>query len=581
MSKSNVFVGVVALAALVLAGGGLVYTYMATKERAAVSANLGDFDLSNVAGYAFDEATGDVAIELKHELKGGNTALVWEMAKNKPNDRMEFDGTWDVLSGGLVYNPEAKELKALEVVLATDSVVGYGSTHPAPPTLTETLRGNTPGLAGWFDIENHPEAVFKADTFVATEAVPEGVTVFDNAPEGWTHLIRGTFALNGKTIDLDIPARVEFIDKEVVVDLAFQIDRMEFGIDGKIVGGWEVEPVAYLSGAVQSVPKGDAMLAALRAQGMAVSDLSAELSDLRRDRNRIAELESQLAALQEQLEEWQASGGTAQQTPQVDTSNLPKTFADAVTYPNRAVPFEMVLVPGDAGSGVGPFYMAATEVTWEMFNDWAYSTDIGADLSAELQLQNLRPSPLYEDCEQVKMGKGDRPAVSMSRTTAEAFAKWLSEQTGRSYRLPTDAEWQHALAAGGGVPTDQEALFAAAVLNDNAEKMGDVNDPFFDPTDPSLPSSSAPVGQKQPNALGIYDLIGNAAEWVVGTGAERIVRGGHFQLPADQVGAEWKSVEDQDIWNATYPQKPNSRFWYRDHYYQGIRLVCDPVNLPE
>ena len=62
---------------------------------------------------------------------------------------------------------------------------------------------------------------------------------------------------------------------------------------------------------------------------------------------------------------------------------------------------------------------------------------------------------------------------------------------------------------------------------------------------------------------------------VADTGAERIVRGGHFMLEVDEFNADWKGVENQQIWNETYPQLPLSKFWYRDHYYQGIRLVSD------
>lgn len=570
MSKSTVLIGGVAVAALLVGGAGLGYSLyqgFMNQERIEPVGEVTAVDLAEVAGYTPDAEAGDLAIPLVHELSGGNTKLLWHCGKEL-NGRHEFTGTWDRLSGAIVFNPELQQLKAIEVRILIASIVGYGAEHPAPPALTNTLIKDQ-----WFNSESHPEAVFTASEFVMREEAGD----VESPLEDWTHLIKGQLDLNGTTQDVAVPAKVAFTGEGVSIDLGLIVDRLAYGVDGAGVPGSKVDEQVVLAATVTATEDAGNATAALAAM---LQDYGTKIAA---QTVVIEQLQNQLAVLNENVGnlERQVAAGVAPAGPAVDTSNLPKTFADAVTYPNRAVPFEMVLVPGDAGAGVGPFYMAATEVTWEMFNDWAYSTDIDAGLSAELQNQNLRPSPLYEDCEQVKMGKGDRPAVSMSRTTAEAFAKWLSEQTGRSYRLPTDAEWQHALAAGGGIPTDQEALFAAAVLNDNAEKLGDVNDPFFDPTDPSLPSISAPVGQKQPNSLGIYDLVGNAAEWVVGTGAERVVRGGHFQLPADQVGAQWKSVEDQKIWNATYPQKPNSRFWYRDHYYQGIRLVCDPVNLPE
>jgi formylglycine-generating enzyme required for sulfatase activity/polyisoprenoid-binding protein YceI len=561
MSKSTIFVGVLAVGALTAAGGSAFYTYQMTKPPTAVNANLGTFDLTEVAGYTVAEK--DTALELSHELKGGNTSFLWEMAKNKPGDRMEFDGTWSVLTGGLVYNVDEKALKALEVVIAVDSVTGYGTTHPAPTTLTETLRGKTIGMGAWFDIDNHPEATFAASEILAKDALTsEDAEVFENAPDNWTHLIKGSFDLNGKTIDLSIPAAVEFIGSDVIVDLAFQINRSDFGIDGTIVGGWDVEDTANLTASVASAPKGDALLAALQQQAEAISGNGAQIKELYKLQNQVADLQSQITTLTELIEKLKTAGVSTQ--PEVDIANLPKTYTDSISYPDKdPIEFDMVLVPGD--DDVAPFYMAKHEVTWEMFYNWAYGSDIDANQYAQLQTKNLRPSPLYEDCNQLKLGLGKRPALSMSRTTAEAFAKWVSEQTGKTYRVPTDAEWNHALKLGGGVPDSQEALFKQAVFVDNAEFQ--IDPPFLELTDV--------VGTKEANALGIHDMLGNAAEWVTDTGADRIVRGGHFLLKYENFNPDWKGVEDQDVWNETYPQLPVSKFWYRDHYYQGIRLIAE------
>ena len=110
-----------------------------------------------------------------------------------------------------------------------------------------------------------------------------------------------------------------------------------------------------------------------------------------------------------------------------------------------------------------------------------------------------------------------------------------------------------------------DALLAQAVFTDNAAEQDD----------PPFLLLTSEVGSLEPNSLGIYDLLGNAAEWVTDTGADRIVRGGHFLMSAGELTADWTALEDQGVWNATYPQLPLSEFWYRDHYYQGIRLVCE------
>jgi len=88
----------------------------------------------------------------------------------------------------------------------------------------------------------------------------------------------------------------------------------------------------------------------------------------------------------------------------------------------------------------------------------------------------------------------DHPATCLSYNDATAFCKWLTEQTGDNYRLPTEAEWEYACRAGS--KTD---------LADNLEQIA-----WFDMTSPGHPS---PVAQKAPNQWGLYDTQGNVAEW--------------------------------------------------------------------
>ena len=99
---------------------------------------------------------------------------------------------------------------------------------------------------------------------------------------------------------------------------------------------------------------------------------------------------------------------------------------------------------------------------------------------------------------------------------AEAYAGWLSAQTGATYRLLSEAEWEYAARAGSrsayhfGDNARQLCSYAnIADLSGQKEKrwspVTNCDDGF---------AGVAPVGSFQPNALGLYDMLGNVAEWV-------------------------------------------------------------------
>ena len=89
------------------------------------------------------------------------------------------------------------------------------------------------------------------------------------------------------------------------------------------------------------------------------------------------------------------------------------------------------------------------------------------------------------------------PAISVAHQAAQAFAVWLSRKTGKNYRLPTEAEWAHAAALAAGKDAVTPArLDALAWHRGNAS------------------ARTHPVATKSADALGLFDLFGNAAEWV-------------------------------------------------------------------
>src|SRR5262249_928105 len=107
---------------------------------------------------------------------------------------------------------------------------------------------------------------------------------------------------------------------------------------------------------------------------------------------------------------------------------------------------------------------------------------------------------------------GIHPAVCINWHDAREYVAWLRRRTGRAYRLPTEAEWEYAARAGThtrySFGDEGTALCAHG-------RFADVGTPF--PWRDGCGSDAAgpiPVGQLKPNPWGIFDMHGNAWEWV-------------------------------------------------------------------
>lgn len=99
-------------------------------------------------------------------------------------------------------------------------------------------------------------------------------------------------------------------------------------------------------------------------------------------------------------------------------------------------------------------------------------------------------------------GRGRQPAVHVSWDDARLYTAWLSARTGQTYRLPTEAEWEHAARAGSGTGWWWGDELGEGQANcDGCGSRWDDRRP-------------APVGSFAANAFGLYDVHGNVWEWV-------------------------------------------------------------------
>lgn len=283
------------------------------------------------------------------------------------------------------------------------------------------------------------------------------------------------------------------------------------------------------------------------------------------------------------------SGAFAQLT--TDTSFKPLTQL----IPGSSLTYDLVPIPGgsflmgspateknrrpDEGPAkqitVSPFWMGAFEVTHDQFG--IFYTDESISQGSKTDAVT-RPTAQYIDLSW-NMGKeGGFPVNSMSVDGAMMFCKWLYDKTGVFYRLPTEAEWEYACRAG----TTTAYYFGndAAQINDYAwSKLNSKN-------------KYQKVGQKKPNAWGLYDMTGNVSEWVLDqysdkyfdtaavkdpmaipvTRYPRSIRGGSYADDALNLRSAARRFSIPE-WNKRDPQIPKSRWWLTEGKFVGFRIV--------
>jgi len=233
---------------------------------------------------------------------------------------------------------------------------------------------------------------------------------------------------------------------------------------------------------------------------------------------------------------------------------------------------------------VDAFWMGTHEITWDLFQSFLYkdyeqSKQNEGKVPVEVDAVT-RPTKPYLDMT-FGFGKEGYPALAMTHYNAIQFCKWLYVRTGVFYRLPTEAEWEYACRAGSQdayfFGNDPQKLAEYAWYGDNSEEK------------------THPVGQKKPNAFGLYDILGNVAEWTYDQYHEdyyaqfagkkvqnpvakptelypHVVRGGSFVSTDFDLRSAARGASDP-IWKQLDPQMPKSNWWFPEAPFVGLRVV--------
>ncbi|NBU97411.1 MAG: hypothetical protein EBS19_04195 [Spirochaetia bacterium] len=275
-----------------------------------------------------------------------------------------------------------------------------------------------------------------------------------------------------------------------------------------------------------------------------------------------AEHKKRMEELRKKEEELQARERVVVQERKVDVVANPitsKTYTNTFGMEFILMPageFMMGAVPQDKNASddeepqhkvriTKPFYMGKYPVTQE---EWE-------------KLMGNNPSKF-------KQAGKRAPVETVSWNDCQEFIKKLNQKEGLTYRLPTEAEWEYSARGGG---SGGSTIYT---YGDDASKLGD-----YAWYDGNSGSTTHPVGQKKPNSLGLYDIIGNVWEWCgdwydgeyyknnpnedpkgADKGEYRVLRGG-----------SWRSYAGRCRLSNRYGNTPGGRF---DCY--GFRLVLLP-----
>jgi formylglycine-generating enzyme required for sulfatase activity len=201
---------------------------------------------------------------------------------------------------------------------------------------------------------------------------------------------------------------------------------------------------------------------------------------------------------------------------------------------------------------VPSFAMGRCEVTVDQFQQFveetAYSSDAETGSGCDNPYNPIVDVRQRREVNWRKPGfeqRGAHPVVCVSFRDAQAYIAWLNQRSGQAYRLPTDAEWEYAARAGypGRFSFGDDLDVTAQCEYANAADESMRRQPFaesyvVDNCDDGY-GFTAPVAALKPNGFGLYDMHGNAEEWV-----KDCIHAGYSGAPDD--GSAWQEQGEGD-----------------------------------
>jgi formylglycine-generating enzyme required for sulfatase activity len=371
--------------------------------------------------------------------------------------------------------------------------------------------------------------------------------------------IQGDFVFNHKAVISDLPAAEHSLDRQLKEALRQKEAELETLLANSST---ELEEARRLREEAE---------AARRQSEEEAERIRLEIAEARRMKEqaeaaRIA-AESQLAMLSKPVHPARPPS----------TMQAAKEPMEVIVESRSYGPHEMVYLKADCylmGSEVGrigrhsdesahqvclnAFLIDRYEVTFEAYDEFAQVT--GRDLPDD-----------------DGMGRGRRPVINVDWDDARAYAQWAGDKYGAQFRLPTEAEWEYACRSGG---QDEEYCGSS-----DPKKVA----VFWS-------DETSPVGSKNSNKIGLYDMSGNAWEMTCspyksgssfstaygdytgeettcieenpGTGKTLIFRGGSWESDVDEIRARTRKFNSQYTGGGGY-----SPPWINE---LGFRLVAEP-----